>query len=366
MTLDSMESLEKCIHTGTYSTKINNPKRVWNRQQEGTFADYLSMKEGDHIYFFVQRKIYGIGKLVNIGKDCKYLNYVGADEPYDYTNHEISNRAPLLSYGNNTNRCFCIFEPSPHFFNLGIDMDDVLGSDPDSFRILRALWKLSFIKVDDREDKALLNIILKRNEYYIYSGNNTFNYDKSEHTNIGKKNLEYYQLNSYRFLKSCKNGKKINHEMAIEAAICEMLVLDNDSLFGKWDYISHQVIASPFKAIDYMDKMDIFGYKFIEGYDTISKYIVIEIKKDGAILDVIDQVMKYVDWVQSEYAHGDYSMIQAFVIAESFPGDVIKKRDDECIRYFTKGHRPTIPCMWNSVRLIRYEYLDNRLTFEEI
>ena len=39
--------------------------------------------------------------------------------------------------------------------------------------------------------------------------------------------------------------------------------------------------------------MDIFGYRYIKGYDTISKYMVIEIKKDAAQRDVIDQIMKY-------------------------------------------------------------------------
>ena len=52
---------------------------------------------------------------------------------------------------------------------------------------------------------------------------------------------------------SCAKGSKINHEMAIEAALCEILSGDNSTPMGKWDYISHQVVASPFKAIEYMD-----------------------------------------------------------------------------------------------------------------
>lgn len=31
---------------------------------------------------------------------------------------------------------------------------------------------------------------------------------------------------------------------------------DNGTPFGTWDYVSHQVAASPFKPIDYMDKND--------------------------------------------------------------------------------------------------------------
>ena len=40
-------------------------------------------------------------------------------------------------------------------------MDDVLSYKPNSFRMLRAFWKLSFVKIDDEENKALKDIILK-------------------------------------------------------------------------------------------------------------------------------------------------------------------------------------------------------------
>ena len=36
-------------------------------------------------------------------------------------------------------------------------MDDVLASNPSQFRMLRAFWKLSFIKIDDDENQALID-----------------------------------------------------------------------------------------------------------------------------------------------------------------------------------------------------------------
>ena len=43
---------------------------------------------------------------------------------------------------------------------------------------------------------------------------------------------------------------KIKHEMAIEAALCDVLGKeDNGTPFGTWDYVSHQVAAAPFKPI---------------------------------------------------------------------------------------------------------------------
>ena len=79
-------------------------------------------------------------------------------------------------------------------------------------------------------------------------------------------------------------------------------------------------------------------------------------KKDVANLEVIEQIMKYVDWIQSEYVHGDYSMIEAYVVAAGFSQEVIDRRNEQCIRYFTKGYRPAVSCVWSDVKLIQYEY----------
>ena len=367
MTLDSLESLKECVQTGIYSTRLSDPKNgYWNKQQEGTFADYLSMKENDNIYFFIKRKIYGIGKLVNIQLDCKYLNYIGADYPVVPSMKTYKEGIPLLPKGNKSNRCLCTFIPSPYFFMDGIDMDEALNSNPSKFRMLRALWKLSFIKIDDEENQALIDIIMKTNEDELFKKERIFNFTDKVHNRIEKLVLPHHRLNSKNLIMTSSNGNLIKHEMAIEAALCELLIADNDSPFGKWDYISHQVVASPFKAIDYMDKMDICGYRYIEGYSIRSKYLVVEVKKDRATVDVIEQIMKYVDWIRSEYAFGDYSMVEAYVVASEFTDEVIKRRDMECIRNFTKGYRPTIACTWNFVKLIQYSYEDGKLRFKEI
>ncbi len=289
-----------------------------------------------------------------------------ADIPQNYTEKEYEKRKPLLSGGTYQNRCFCAFKPDSYFFLNGIDMDDALSSNPSKFRMLRAMWKVSFIKIDDEENQALQDIILKRNEECLETGGETFSSSSEPQDSIVKKMGQEYRLTAYSLLMSASNKTRIRHEMAIEAALCDMLSRDDDSIFGKWDYISHQVIASPFKAIDYMDKMDIFGYRYIQGFKTISKYIVIEIKRDDADEAVIEQIMKYVDWINNEYAHGDYSMIEAYVVAAGFPDGVVKKKENECIRNFTKGYRPTKACTWNECKLIQYKYDGESLNFDEV
>lgn len=364
--LNNNQALENLIQNGVYSTNLSHPKNnKWKIHHEGTITDFISMKAGDNVYFFIERKIYGIGELININFDCKFLNYPNADIPNIQNFDSI--KLNLLLNQNETNlqnRFICTFKPSPSFFNNGIDMDDVLSSNPNSFRMLRAFWKLSFIKIDDEENKALKDIILKRNEQYIIGVDGKFPFSNYLHKEMSSKITIDYALNSKNILIYSSDIDKIKHEMAIEAHIVDIIANDSNSIFGPWDYVSHQVIASPFKPIDYMDKMDVFGYRFIPGFSTISKYLLVEIKKDNASKDAIDQIMKYVDWINQEYTFGDYSMIYAFLIAYDFSREVIDYRNEICKRNFTKGRRPTIPDIWENVKLIKYRYNPSTLTLD--
>lgn len=367
---NALDALKRCFESGIYSTNLNVPStgNQWNVAHEGTFADYLSMKPDDNIYFFTDRRIYGIGKIVRVGDDCKYLNFRDADIPMSGRGESYDSMETLLNNTySNQNRCFCTFEPSPLFFKQGVEMDDALNSNPDKFKMLRAMWKVSFIKIDDEENKALFDIILKRNEENLIRMKNCFDYSEAEHRRIEGEIQGHHRFTAYSILLNSSNENRIGHEMAIEAALCSKLSHEDLPIFGgKWDYISHQVVASPFKPIDYMDKMDIFGYRYIKGYSTISKYIIVEIKKDAATPEVVDQIMKYVDWVTVEYAHGDYSMIEAYVVASDFSKDVLAEKDKDAIRGYVRGYRPAESCLWKNLKLVKYIYRENELLFEEV
>ena len=369
-TLDSFDSLKEIIKNGVYSTKMNVPgKGNWLPAHEGTFADYLSMKEGDNVYFFIKRKIYGIGKLVNVANDCKLLNFPGADLPatqdFETLRDEmILNRTSL----NLNNRFICTFEGNPHFFMNGVDMDDVLASKPEAFKMLRVLWKLSFIKIDDAENKALFDFILKANETELLEPVNVFYTEDDIHNRVKDLYTDAYQATAKNILSLAADGENIRHEMAIEAAVIDYI--SNNYLhnpFGHWDYVSHQVVASPFKPVDYMDKMDVFGYRYISGYSTISKYLTVEIKKDRATVEVVHQIMKYVDWVNQEYSN-DYNMIEAFIVAKEFPAEVIELKKQAGRRVYTKGRRPAETLEWHNLKLLKYTYDEafKNIFFEEI
>lgn len=378
--LDNEESLVDSINRGIYSTKLSVPNNVWRLPQEGTFADYCSMKEGDNVYFFIGRKIYGIGALTNINGDCKFLNYPNANLPTVQSYNEIQDQL-LLDIGdeNSVNlRFICTFIPYPVFFSSGIDMDELLSSSPSNFKILRAFWKLSFIKFSDDENQAFKNILLRRNIDAIKNPNNQNTFESSYllfHNVINEKtsNNNQYSLSIAPFLNTIANqNRSIRHEMAVEAAIIFQLTIGHQqtiNIFGNWDYLSHQVIASPFKPIDYIDKMDIFGYRYIENQKpTLSNYLVVEIKRNSVNSQDVLQLMKYVDWVKSEYAFGDYGMIKAFIVGFDFTDDALTQFENIIERKFIYGVRPSVSSIWNDVKLVRYSFneLTNLLDFEII
>lgn len=377
--LDSEESLIDSINKGIYSTRLSAPNNVWRIHHEGTFADYCSMREGDNVYFFIDRKIYGIGTLTNINGDCKFLNYPNANLPTVQNYDEIQNQL-LLDIGIDSinMRFICTFIPYPVFFRNGIDMDEILSSSPNSFKILRAFWKLSFIKFSDDENQAFKNILLRRNIDAIDNpnNNNTFDTNFQEFHNLINErttNNSLYSLSIAPFLNTIvtENGS-LRHEMAVEAAIIYQLTINYEStvnVFGNWDYLTHQVIASPFKPIDYIDKMDVFGYKYIQNQKpTISNYLVIEIKKGSVNSQDVLQLMKYVDWVKNEYAFGDYGMIKAFIVGYEFTEDALAEFENIVERKFIYGVRPSVSAMWNDVKLVSYSYnaQTNLLDFEII
>lgn len=378
--LNNIQSLIESIDLGVYSTLISRPNNnIWRIQHEGTFADYCSMKEGDNVYFFFERKIYGIGTLININGSCKFLNYPNANVPNNQNYNDIQNDL-LYDNGENSvdNRFICTFEPFPFFFQNGIDMDETLSSAPDKFKILRAFWKLSFIKFSDTENQAFKDIILRRNIVAINNPDyhNTFesNYQINHDLIRGKTNdNDGYQLNIAPFLNTINNPNgSLRHEMAIEASLIYQITngLQNETnIFGSWDYLTHQVIASPFKPVDYMDKMDVFGYKYIQNQKpTISDYLVVEIKKDEINSQDILQLMKYVDWVKNEYAYGDYSMIKAFMLGFSYTQDALDTFRDNAERKFIKGVRPSVSTEWKNIKLIQYRFNqdNNLLDFTDI
>jgi hypothetical protein len=234
--------------------------------------------------------------------------------------------------------------------------------------MLRVMWKLSFIKLDEEENSALKDAVLRMNRDLVTTSmrepGSVFRSEHERvHAEIESRRTPEHSLDIGPFLEAAASGDAIAHEKAIEAALLYYLTRANsetERVFGGWDYVSHQVAASPFKPPDWMDKMDVFGATFIPGYaPSLSRLLVMELKRDVADEQFVQQVMKYVDWVRSEYAHEDYSLIQAFLVAYDFT-QAAKDEHQRSIRRYTVGRRPIVSKEWSNLSLVSYRYDPSR------
>ena len=114
-----------------------------------------------------------------------------------------------------------------------------------------------------------------------------------------------------------------------------------------------------------MDKIDVFATRYLQNTKIPCKYLVAELKKDGAGTDTIDQVLKYVDWVCSEYTYGNYDAIEACIIASSFD-DMSTYFNDAVKRFYTVSSHPAINKKWSNLKLIRYKYENGNLTYLDV
>lgn len=349
---------EECMLAGKERTR-----KALEKVLVSTFADFITMKEGDNIYFLSDRKIYGVGKLVNIGDDCKYDNYIDASKLLPNCRQEVEE---YLTTENNRGRWVCFFVPGDHFWSKGVDMDDVLKYKPSAFKMLRAFEELSFIKIDDEENRALKEYLYIVNES---SCSNLEEFDSSLHKKIAGKNLDEYKLNINKVLLDEDNSTFVISEMFVEAALLQKLSRQEHTPIGNWDYLTHQLIASPFKPLKYIDKMDIFGYRFSSSYHDepklISKYLLIELKKGKINKATLEQVMQYVDWVCKEYASGDYSRVEAYVIGDSAVRNVAGIIENNCQRDFIIETHPVKTQRWKNIHLIKYCIGEN-VKFEQM
>lgn len=362
--LDKESNLNEQIKGGIYSTRMSRPEKPWwSMAMESTIADYAGMRKGDNIYFFQKRKIYGLGELLEIKKQMFFENYPDSSLPSN-TEYEKIEALLLLNKGVESlnSRLICFFKHAPYFFRDGVDMDDVLSSAPEKFKMLRLIQQVSFIKVDDEENQALRNIILKRSLKGLRKPDKSNVYEDFSmkvQREIANRITEEHKFKLAALLQKMVNHKgALRHEMLVELAMLYLLNTGDKNavkVFGSWDYLSHQVGASPFKPIAYMDRIDVFGYAYIKNYrPTIERFLVVEIKADIATQTDINQLMKYVDWVKNEYADNDYEPVKAFLVANEFSGGIDVDVEHAILRNYTIGNRPTKSASWTNVKLVKY------------
>lgn len=447
------EKIKSIFADGCFGTRNNSPEL---RSQ--ILCDYLTMKPGDNIYFFCNRKIYGIGTLIVANKksvangeseekisenDCVYWDSENAkslftsDSPYKPQENDNGNTSEENIHIKFAFDYDSDFHDSTNKEPVKVDMDDVLKYKPSSFRNLRFFSNRTFIQIDDEENQALkeffyINRIIKTESTNKAEQNDTApeNHFQTKtdsedlRTSIhdtSQKNESKEESSSVDVKISAKDispntesDKKVDlkisakdifpntesdkpDEMVLEAHVIEALKQGDKgltSILGEWDYISHQVVASPFKPANYIDHMDVFCIRYIgkKGMEHVPcKYLILELKKGelsvnrnvkaygngGEIEETLDQLMKYVDWVCQEYANGDYRLIKAAIIANSYNNKRGKGKKPRTIEYnelknivmrhsLTETH-PIKHESWCDVSLISYSYEnDGTVDYEKV
>lgn len=187
------EIIKICAERGVYATRLNS---LASRPFEATLADYVSMKPGDNVYFFSERKIYGIGELVAVGPDCKYSNFPGSSTCAAVDYADVRDDL-LVDSGEDSvwYRWLCTFKASPYFFEEGIDTDEVLVYKPNTFKMLRAFWNVSFIKLGDEENESLKEILLLRHQQEMRTGQRVWERNQEMHDLVGAHELDRYLIN---------------------------------------------------------------------------------------------------------------------------------------------------------------------------
>lgn len=361
---EPVEAIRRCAESGVYSTCVRGLSPA---PFEGTLTDYLTMKPGDNIYFFCKRRYCGVGELISVGQDCKYCNYPRASALRAASYTDVRDDL-LVDFGEQSPqyRWICTFKGSPYFFEEGIDTDEILTYKPNTFKMLRAFWKISFIKLSDEENASLKELFLLRRQNETTTQTGIFPEINATHMSIAGRDLANHIIRPDDMLRTCTEGDKVKHEMALEAAVAYDFSKGYVTDTGVWDYVSHQVIASPFKPIDYMDKIDVFAMKYLHGTKVPCRYMVAELKKDQADNATIDQVLKYVDWVCSEYAYSDYELIEACIIAYSYAENIDEYFREVVQRYYTLGSHPVRNKQWNALKLLKYTYQDGAIRYTDV
>jgi hypothetical protein len=363
--LDSLDSLELYAVNGVYGTKIRRPGPYWGAAHLFTLGDYLTMRPGDLVFFFIDRKIYGVGRLIAPGPDfpstVALCNYPDSFLPTSTPGPQL-----LWDQGDGEDRPWvCFFEPSPAFSKDGLDMDDVLDADVKSVaQGLRVFERRSFVQMDDDEADLLSDLFVRSLTAtpppLLFPDNH-----QQLHQAVQGQNLAAHQVSVDQLLGFYVQADgKVRSEAALEVWLVDRLnnsAATVSQIFGSVDYVTHQLPASPTKPVIYLDRIDVLGWQTQPSPGsrgkTVTRYKVIEVKKDAAVgggaIQTVNQLLKYVDWLAVR--KGGYGLIDAYLIASDFDDSVINYVQEFAIRDYVSQRRPFVAKRWHQVTLVSYD-----------
>jgi hypothetical protein len=360
---------------------------TWSHPMLATFSDYVTVKPGDLVFFFASRLIYGIGRVTDpLGSDRgALLNYPGASEPSPVEPRpDTALVGPAESPEWRRLRVVIPFEPDPQYFDVGIDMDEVLASPgADAAWGLRFWEGYSFQQLGEAEVRLLLSVFERRfgnapggpSAHVVTQGPMTWRsrLDPTIHKPFLVSEMVAAHPETY-----LRDGEFRNEEV-VHALITEALdpptgrprgVLADECRLD----VYHELAASPPKPPVWADRMDVVGTRHYPGpgssSSTAAHYDVVEAKKDrlggGARGHdrTVSQLMKYVDFVSRNYCGGNYSAVSAYFIAAGYDDEFVRRHEDAqrvadpvLARSYVLNPRESPPTRrWSRVQLLTYEW----------
>lgn len=97
--------------------------------------------------------------------------------------------------------------------------DEVLVYKPNTFKMLRAFWNVSFIKLGDEENESLKEILLLRHQQEMRTGQCVWERNEEIHDLIGAHELDRYLIKPESLLCNCVRADRVKHEMALEVSV---------------------------------------------------------------------------------------------------------------------------------------------------
>lgn len=387
--LNDIKFVELYAENGIYGTRFPKPNNpYWDDAHGKTIADYTLIKEGDLVFFFRERNIYGIGLVKSFptsrGRQVVFCNFPNAIQPgaspggradclwsEQFNEGLWSERERLGS----DIRFVVLFEPCPAFFKAGLDMDFVLQSDVKNVaNQIRAFEDRSFIRLEDEETRLLVELFTRRRS----DSASIFNFRRSSHEEVSRlvAENETYVFNPDPLISRFADRGLLRRESIMQVAFSYGIAYQKEpfsGIFRDWGFIANQFPVSPFKPTKYRDFADIFGYtrKKLNGRlpDAIDSFNIVELKTGKLVgqtensfavaCGYIEQTMKYVDWVANYRAGGDYTLIKAYLVSGGFSEKIVDYAKKNRIRDFVIPRRPYAAMRWENLSLIQYSFDDD-------
>jgi hypothetical protein len=347
----------------------------WSFAMLATFADYSTMRPGDLVFFFSNRLIYGIGRIVDplgVGRGA-FLNFEDAfmAHPPD-PDPDQALIGPAASDEWRRLRVIVPFVPAPAFFKKGLDMDEVLaGPGAEASWGLRFWQGYSFAQLGDQETSNLLDAFLRRfgnlpggPEAYRLSGPDEADlaalFNPAVHQPVSVARIVATDPDNY------VEGTRLRSEEALHGLIAEALAATRDRID-----VFHELAASPPKPPVWADRIDIMGTRAYPGSSSRAIHFdIVEAKKDplsgtDATYDrAMSQVMKYVDFVAANYGGGNYASVSAQFVAADFSPRIASRHAQANVaaegvvtRSYVLNPRDDPPTLtWSRLELVRYRW----------